>query len=213
VQNVSRAARHHGGMSIPVSVDDAFTVGVSFDLLGGYLLGRGLLASPNEIARRTTQITTWGQGFNAAEAVTHIRSRADALAGLLALGLGFLLQWGGYVALIGGATVETGPGRAVAAAALAIVAAGLAFRLFRRIRWRLIKRFSVQVARANPATGTMDDFPDQETLIAIGQGLGMNVVQVTPEGVVVVSEWAKREFGVEHLSRRLPLTMPAAPRR
>ena len=33
-------------MTSPFSVDDAFTVGVSFDLLGGYLLGRGLLASP-----------------------------------------------------------------------------------------------------------------------------------------------------------------------
>jgi len=72
-----------GDVSIPVSVDDAFTVGVSFDLLGGYLLGRGLLASPSEIARRTTQITTWGHGFNAAEAVTHIRSRVDAVAGIL----------------------------------------------------------------------------------------------------------------------------------
>jgi hypothetical protein len=37
----------------PFSVDDAFTVGVSFDLLGGFLLGRGLLASLGQIAQRT----------------------------------------------------------------------------------------------------------------------------------------------------------------
>ena len=34
---------HHNAfrMANPLSIDDLFTVGVSFDLLGGYLLGRG----------------------------------------------------------------------------------------------------------------------------------------------------------------------------
>jgi hypothetical protein len=59
-------------MAVPLSVDDAFTVGVSFDLLGGYLLGRSLLASPSDIASRTIRPTTIGQGFNGPEAVTHI---------------------------------------------------------------------------------------------------------------------------------------------
>lgn len=131
------------------------------------LSGRGLLVSPNEIARRTIQITTWGQGFNAAEATTHIRSRADALAGLMALGVGFLLQGGGYVALVAGVKIETGLDRAVVSVGLALVAAGAAFQLFRRVRWRLVKRFTVQVARANPATGQLDELPDQETLIAL----------------------------------------------
>ncbi len=170
-------------MSIPLSVDDAFTVGVSFDLLGGYLLGRGLLASPNEIAGRTTQLTTWGQGFNAVEAVTHIRSRADARAGLISLGIGFALQGGGYVALIAGATVDTGPARAVLSVAFALVAAGVAFLAFRQVRWRLVKRLAVQVARANPGTGQMDELPDETTLVALGRALGMTVVEVTPSGV------------------------------
>jgi hypothetical protein len=48
-------------MSDPLSVGDAFTLGVSVDLLGGYLLGRGLLASPLDIARRNTRL--WGVGL------------------------------------------------------------------------------------------------------------------------------------------------------
>jgi hypothetical protein len=35
-----------------LSITDLFTVGVGFDLLGGFFLGRGLLASPGEIVRR-----------------------------------------------------------------------------------------------------------------------------------------------------------------
>jgi hypothetical protein len=81
-------------MAAPFSVDDAFTVGVSFDLLGGFLLGRGLLAHPLQIAVRNTNVTMPGSRFNAAEAVNQIQSRADASVGLVSLGTGFLLSGG-----------------------------------------------------------------------------------------------------------------------
>jgi len=85
-------------MTSPFSVEDAFTVGVSFDLLGGYLLGRGLLASPSEIAQRGS--TRWG--WNPADMIGQIRAGADGRIGLVSVAAGFILQAGGYVALIAG---------------------------------------------------------------------------------------------------------------
>jgi hypothetical protein len=195
-------------MAVPLSVDDAFTVGVSFDLLGGYLLGRGLLASPSEIASRTLRPTTWGHGFNAPEAVTHIRSRADAQAGLISLGIGFSLQWSGYIAIIAGATVDTGLGRAVLSLALSVLAAVGAYLLFRRLRWKLVKRLAVRIARADPLTGTMDAAPDAQTLLALGRALGIAYVEVTEQGVTPIEPWAREHFGVAVI-HRYPPDMPA----
>jgi hypothetical protein len=184
-------------MAAPLSVDDAFTVGVSFDLLGGYLLGRSLLASPSEIASRTVRPTTWGHGFN-----------ADAQAGLISLGIGFSLQWGGYLAIIAGATVDTGLGRAVLSLALSVLAAVGAYLLFRRLRWKLVKRLAVRVARADPLTGTMDAAPDAQTLLALGRALGIAYVEVTEQGVTPIDPWAREHFGVA-VVHRYPPDMPA----
>lgn len=196
-------------MTQPFSVDDAFTVGVSFDLLGGYLLARGLLASPFDIARRTIRPTTWGRGFNEAEAVSHIHSRVDAQVGLSSLGLGFGLQAGGYVAAIAGAPIETGAARALVSVALALAATVGAYILFQRVRWPLVKRAAVRVARANPLSGVMEPAPDGATLMAIGRGLGLGFVEVTEQGVTPIGPWAREHFGVDAVGSRYPLEMPA----
>ncbi len=195
-------------MTIPLSVDDLFTVGVSFDLLGGYLLGRGLLASSLDIARRNTSL--FGRGFNAPEAVSHIRSRADAVAGLLSLAIGFLLQAGGYVTLIAGATVDTGAIRALAATGLALGAFLVAFLVFRRIQVRLVCHYTVQVARANPMTGLMDAHPDGETLIALAHQLGFpRFIEVLPDRTMGdMDAYAREHFGVERVAQRYPADLP-----
>lgn len=197
-------------MSAPLSVDDAFTVGVSFDLLGGFLLGRGLLASPLHIARRNTHVQVTGKVFNAAEAAAQIQSRADAFVGLVSLAIGFLLQAGGYVALIGGATVDTGGVRALLAIVLALAAALLAFAVFRRVRQRRVLRLAVDVARADPVTGRMDAYPDGGTLVALGQQLGFPFIEISGRGIPGdVDAYASEHFGVERTSMRRPLEFPA----
>jgi hypothetical protein len=200
-------------VSFPLSVDDAFTVGVSFDLLGGFLLGRGLLAHPAQIANRNTHVTVVGSGFNAPEAMAQIEARADAVAGLTSLGVGFLLQAGGYVALVAGAHVETGIGRAALSVVLMLVAAGLAAIAFRRLRWHRILRLTVDVARANPFSGHLEPYPDGQTLLALGRQLGFGFIEATKEGVTPIGPWAKMHFGVEEVTTRYPFDMPAPGRR
>jgi hypothetical protein len=197
-------------MAVPLSVDDAFTVGVSFDLLGGFLLGRGLLARPLQIAVRNTHVTVVGSRFNAAEAVSQIQSRADASAGLVSLAIGFLLQAGGYVALVAGAKVDTGLVRGVLAVVLALAAAAGAFLAFRRVRDRLVLRLAVEVARANPFNGRMDDDPDITTLLDLSRQLGFPpFVEVTDQGTADPAPYLKEHFGVDRVSRRYPFEFPA----
>jgi hypothetical protein len=90
---------------------------------------------------------------------------------------------GSYVALIGSAKVEIGLVRAALAVVLALVVAVGAFLGFRRVRDRLVLRLAVEVARANPFNGGMDDDPDLITLLDLGRQLGLPpLVRVTDQG-------------------------------
>jgi hypothetical protein len=201
-------------MASPFSVDDAFTVGVSFDLLGGFLLGRGLLVKPQRIAVRTTHVPVADHLINASEALAQIESRADAISGLTSLGIGFMLQAGGYVALIAGAKLHTGGTRALLAVVLMLVAAGLVYAASRGPRRKRVLRLTVEVARANPWTGALDRYPDEQTLIALGRQLGFPFIEVTEERELGdASSYAREHFGVGGLSRRDAFTMGAPGRR
>jgi hypothetical protein len=195
-------------MADPLSVDDLFTLGVSFDLLGGYLLGRGLLASPLDIARRNTSL--FGQGLNASEAASQIRSRADAFVGLLSLAVGFLLQAGGYVALIAGATVHTGATRAALAVGLALGGALIAWFVLQRVHQKRVLHLAVEVARADPLSGRFAEYPDGKTLMELGQQLGFPFVDIS-SGVPDLDGYGKRHFGVERVGWRYPAQFPAPP--
>ena len=188
-------------MTSLLSVDDSFTVGVSFDLLGGYLLGRGLLASPAEIARRGS--TYWG--WNSAETIGEIRAGADARIGLLSLAVGFILQAGGYVALIAGASVRTGGLRAGLAVALAFVTAVAWWRVLQYLHSRIVKHLVVNVARANAISGELGEIPDGGKLLALGQELGFLLTEVPgPGNPGVLDRYAERYFGVERVENQVP---------
>ena len=173
-----RSHRDNPRMTTPFSIEDAFTVGVMFDLFGGYLLGRGLLASPFEIAQRGS--TRWG--WNSADVIGQIRSGADARLGLAALATGFVLQAGGYVALIAGAPIRTGDAQAASSVVLAVVVALGGWRVLGRMHLRLVKRLIVSVARTNPVTGEIDDYPDAGRLLALGQELGFLLSEAPTAG-------------------------------
>lgn len=184
-------------------MDDVFTVGVSFDLLGGFLLGRGLLASPSQIAKRGS--TRWG--WNPADTIGQIQAGADGRVGLVSLGVGFVLQAGGYVALIAGASVQTGVVRALLAIGIAAVAALAWWRALGHVHSRLVKRLVVNVARANPVSGELREHPDAGVLLALGQELGFLLTEApAPANQGVLDRYAYRHFGVERVEHNVPDT-------
>jgi hypothetical protein len=182
------------------SIDDLFTVGVGFDLMGGYFLGRGLVAGVPEIVRRTESY--WGS--NAIERVSQLQAGADGVIGLVLLGFGFALQAAGYLALIGGAGFATGTGRALVAAGLMLAAALVALPVSRRIHGRLTRRFVRNAASVVPASGELLPFPDGRALVEMGQQLGLSLDSAEP---AAISAFAKHHFGVDQVSWSVP---PAA---
>jgi hypothetical protein len=150
-----------------LSITDLFTVGVGFDLLGGFFLGRGLLASPGEIVRRVGDLR-WGGG-NPALVVSQLGSRADAVIGLVLLGLGFVFQAGSYIAVIGGAPLQTGAGRAAVAALLLVLAGAVAFAGGLIAHRRLLRRLVVRAARIEPTSGRMAKYPEGKRSCSSGR--------------------------------------------
>lgn len=192
-------------MTSPFSVYDSFTVGVSFDLLGGYLLGRGLLASPSEIAQRGS--TRWG--WNSADMIGQIQAGADGRVGLVSLAVGFILQAGGYVALIAGASVQTGGLRAGLSVALAVLAAIAWWSVLQRVHSRIVKRLVVDVARANPVSGELRERPDGGKLLALGQELGLLLSEApVPGSPGVLDRYAQRHFRVDRVENHVPEDTP-----
>jgi hypothetical protein len=90
----------------------------------------------------------------------------------VSLGVGFVLPAGGYVALIVGASVQTGAVRAVLAVGIAAVAALAWWWRVGHVHSRLVKCLVVNVARANPVSGELGEHPDAGVLLALGQELG-----------------------------------------
>jgi hypothetical protein len=184
-----------------LSVDDAFTVGVTFDLVGGFLLGRSLLASPGQIAQRGA--ARWG--YHSTDLIAQIRAGADGRLGLASLAVGFGLQLCGYLALIGGAPIETGVDRAALALGLAVGIAGLWWALLLAMHARIVKRLAVKVARANRTTGTLQRDPDGGVLVALGQELGYYMTEVPgPANPGAFDRYAQRYFDVSRVSRHVP---------
>ena len=195
-------------MHDPLSVEDLFVVGVSFDLLGGYYLGRGLFATPGDIVRRTTSL--YGQGLNPAEAISQIRARADGWLGLGSLAIGFVLQAAGYIVVISGATVSTGLARALVALVLAAALGAGAWRIARAAHRKLVHWLVIAVASEDPMTGRRDDRPDAATLVSLGQHLGLRIAEIRDGDInAAYRTYAKTHFGVEVFDRRPP-EFPAA---
>jgi hypothetical protein len=80
-----------------LSTLDPFVVGLGFDISGAILLARGLLISPELIAKVSATL----YGFNAGDVVDRCQNRVDAMFGLGALVAGFGLQIIGYALDLG----------------------------------------------------------------------------------------------------------------
>lgn len=175
-------------MSSLISVDATFTVGVGCDLVGGFYLARGLLTKPVEIAERSATLL----GHSPPVMAGLIKAKAEGEFGIAALALGFLLQAGGYLALIGGVHVTTGGIRPVLAAGLAlVVVTALVLLAEWFLRWR-VRSLTGAVARA-----THGENPEPEMtprlMALIGQALGYG--DVDPEDPQAVRRYVDRHFG------------------
>jgi hypothetical protein len=125
------------------TVADLFVVGLALDLVGAYLLARGLLASHPVLAIRAT---SYWDG-NPTVAVGLAEDRADGRFGVAYLALGFAVQAIGYLldlALAPGADASVA--RAAVAGGVALVCAGGAYLLWKRQRRKALLRTLVEMA-------------------------------------------------------------------
>ena len=175
------------------ALEDLFTVGLGFDIAGAYLLAKGLLATPSEIAK---QRTFGYYSYNAPDTVAAARDRVDGSIGMRALLLGFLLQAVGYA--IGLATASNDEDGSLLRALVGIILCGLAIAAV-LVYWRLrrpkaVKSLLVDVSCCDPAEPAMLK-PSVQLLVAFGKELGYTLQpgEATPEGQ---SRYTLRVFGV-----------------
>ena len=133
----------HGHLRNHLSVEDLFLVGVSFDLLGGYFLARGLLQpSTFELAMKP------GAPTRGSKAAAEIKADVDTRVGLSVLAVGFVLQAAGYVLTLAGVQVTTSAFRTMLALALAALAVLLAWWIARRVTRSIRTKWAKEVISA-----------------------------------------------------------------
>lgn len=126
------------------SVSDFFVVGIGFDLVGAYLVARGLLASPSTLALRAGTFL----GSNPNFVVDGVKDRTDAIFGVSFLGLGFSLQAVGYFLDLGFAPGnEASVARAAVAVVLMLLTMAAALGLWRSLKDQLIARTLIEASR------------------------------------------------------------------
>jgi LPXTG-motif cell wall-anchored protein len=126
------------------TVADLFVVGLAFDLVGAYLLSRGLLASHHSLAVHATSY--WGG--NPTVAVGLAEDRVDGRFGLLYLALGFAVQAVGYLLdLALDPSTDASLARAIVAGGLAVASGGGAYLLWKRRRRTALKGTLIEMAR------------------------------------------------------------------
>jgi hypothetical protein len=102
-----------------LDVQDFFTAGLGCDIGGAYLLAKGLLLGAPDLTRLSGSF----YDTNKYAAVSMARDKIDAMSGLAALGVGFLLQAIGYIdGLAGWGGTTTNSGEAAVGALFLVLA-------------------------------------------------------------------------------------------
>lgn len=138
------------------TVSDLFVLGIGVELVGAWLLARGLLASPTVLKSFST-VGAIGVG----DVVDRARNRVDAAFGVVYLLIGFLAQLGGYLLQIAGRHGSHGARQLETVLVILALAAGLAWLLWRCLHPYLFKLLLVRIAFAPVRSGEVD-FPASE---------------------------------------------------
>jgi hypothetical protein len=171
-----------------VSLDDVFVVGVGCDLVGGWFLARGLLVNPVEVRERAASLT----GGSPPVMAGMIRSKAEGEFGLAALTLGFLLQAGGYLAVMGGVQPTTGGLRWPLAIVLAGIVVGGLLLIAEQVVPRRIQHHARAVAPVDAARSG-EEVTEERSLAFLGMSLGYGEVDMNDGDAVAA--YVREHFG------------------
>lgn len=132
-----------------LAVTDLFVVGLGLDLVGGWLLARGLIARPGVIVHRHTSY--WGSDAPGAYAAAE--DRVDGVFGVGSLMLGFLLQAVGYVLdLARGESGTHSESRALTALVLLVIVVALTLGVWRRVRAHRVRTLLIEMSHWTSAS-------------------------------------------------------------
>lgn len=170
-----------------VSVEDFFAAGIGFDLGGGYLVARGLLSPP----RLLTQLAGSYYDSNVYLGTSVATNRLDAECGLVALGIGFVLQALGYLLTLAEApTLHGQRGAAIVGGLLVLAAVASVVGAGRLNRTRRLRPLLVEMAHFQ-GDGRRLELPRADTLK--GWGKALNLVPANREDDL---SFLKRTFGI-----------------
>ena len=176
-------------MVSPFSLTDLFVLGLALDITGAWLLAKGLLVSPRTIA--AVSGSYWD--FNPGDAINRVENRVDAEFGVVALGVGFLLQAMGYVAILLGADSSSGLAEGLIGLLVGVMAAGVVLLAHRRDTPRRVRSLLPPIALAHGAEEEGKWTQGRAgMLLACGQRLGHPPQE--DEGKVA---YMRRVFGVD----------------
>ncbi|HEX8084426.1 MAG TPA: hypothetical protein VF529_09060 [Solirubrobacteraceae bacterium] len=176
-------------MRLPVGVEDVAGLGLGIDIVGAYVLSRGLLSSVQEISRAGTFL-----GVEMAY-VDKIRDRVAAETGLALLGFGFLLQLvSSALQASGVGSAEASFGRVAVFAASTTIGAGLGWMTYRARRRKRELRLAARVLSTDLYGQTR--VPEGEHVLKAADILGFH-----PRVGETFGEFARRTFGLDEVTQ------------
>jgi hypothetical protein len=148
-----------------LTLTDLFVVGLGVELVGAWLIARGLLA-PLWVVK---SFGTWG-GIGSAAVVDRARNRVDAFFGVLFLGAGFLAQLAGYLAEIHGDHLAHGDGLLGDSLILLAAALGIPLGAWGLLHRRALRAMLVEIAFTPlRADGTKEAESREKSLERLGE--------------------------------------------
>jgi len=150
-------------------IEDLIVGAFGVEIVGAYLLARGLLTSARSIAMRATT-----RGFDAPGAVSDVEDRVDASYGLACIGLGLCFQVTGLLLVLGsGSTVVGRSWEAIGTAVgVLLTGVGVAYAGHRFTRARRVKRLLVEISRLELYGDKALDHPQAPLLRWLGETFG-----------------------------------------
>jgi hypothetical protein len=147
------------------TLTDLFVVGLGVELVGAWLIARGLLA-PLWVVK---SFGTWG-GIGAANVVDRARNRVDALFGIAFLAVGFVAQLAGYLAEIHGDHLAHGRGLLGDSLILLAAAMGIPLGVWWFFHRRALRAMLVEIAFTPlRADGTKEAENREKSLERLGE--------------------------------------------